>query len=301
MKKIIEIPDGYEARIEGNKVILELKESEDERIRRELIYFLNAEIPQCSIQEHANKLKEFVSWLEKQGEQKEQKSVQDKEEREYVRTLKSLIADFLRDKEDVNRGYYQDIYDWLDGRHIEQKPAEWSENDTVFLNEITDFFENKTVRLQHDLDMYAHWLKSLPERFSLQPKQEWSEKDEENFEWFDKFFRAESVIAGGKDIPQDKYFWFKSLRPQPKQEWSETDKLHLNNAILVAKKEWGVNSYTARWLEALRDNYKKCNSHWKPSEEQMEALKEAVYQLDGGEYSNGIDSLLSDLQKSLQL
>ena len=59
----------------------------------------------------------------------------------------------------------------------EQKHVEWSKNDTAFLNEIIDFFENKTVRLQHDLDMYAHWLKSLPERFNLTPKQEWSEED----------------------------------------------------------------------------------------------------------------------------
>ena len=66
----------------------------------------------------------------------------------------------------------------LDNDLIDSKPAEWSKNDTVFLNEITDFFENKTVRLQHDLDMYAHWLKSLPERFVLEPKQEWSEEDE---------------------------------------------------------------------------------------------------------------------------
>ena len=33
MEKTIEIPDGYAARIEGNKVILERKESEDKRIR----------------------------------------------------------------------------------------------------------------------------------------------------------------------------------------------------------------------------------------------------------------------------
>ena len=52
----------------------------------------------------------------------------------------------------------------------EKKSTEWSKNDTVFLKEIIDYFENKTVRLQHDLDMYAHWLKSLPERFNLQPK-----------------------------------------------------------------------------------------------------------------------------------
>lgn len=39
-KKTIEIPEGYEARIEDNKVILEPKESEDNRIRKFLVgYF----------------------------------------------------------------------------------------------------------------------------------------------------------------------------------------------------------------------------------------------------------------------
>lgn len=45
----------------------ESKESEDERIRKELIFYFQKEIPQCSIQEHANKMKEFIAWLEKQG------------------------------------------------------------------------------------------------------------------------------------------------------------------------------------------------------------------------------------------
>lgn len=58
----------------------ELKESEDEKIRKELIFFLKEEIPQCSIKEHADKLKEFVSYLEKQKEQKPADSV----EEEYI-------------------------------------------------------------------------------------------------------------------------------------------------------------------------------------------------------------------------
>lgn len=107
----------------------ELAESEDERIRKELIFYFQEEIPQCSIQEHADKMKEFIAWLEKQGE---------------------------------------------------KKPA-------------------------------------------------WSEDDEENLNWFEKFFRAESVIAEGKDIPQYRYLWFKNLKdrvqPQPKQEWSKEDLL----------------------------------------------------------------------------
>ena len=42
----------------------------DEMTRKELIFFLKEEIKQCSIKEHAEKLKEFVAYLEKQKEQK---------------------------------------------------------------------------------------------------------------------------------------------------------------------------------------------------------------------------------------
>lgn len=37
------------------------------------------------------------------------------------------------------------------------------------LDEIIDFFENGTVKLQHDLSLYASWLKSLKERYTWKP------------------------------------------------------------------------------------------------------------------------------------
>ena len=40
------------------------------------------------------------------------------EEKEYIRTIKSIISDFIRDKKPENLAYYQRIYDWLDGRHV---------------------------------------------------------------------------------------------------------------------------------------------------------------------------------------
>jgi len=60
-------------------------------------------------------------WEEKQ---KEQRPAQTEEEREYVKTLKGLVSDFVRDcgGDITDIGYYQRICDWLDGRHIEQKP-----------------------------------------------------------------------------------------------------------------------------------------------------------------------------------
>ena len=48
-------------RLQG--IFPELAESEDERIRKELICFLNTEIPQCEARD------KYTSWLEKQGEQ----------------------------------------------------------------------------------------------------------------------------------------------------------------------------------------------------------------------------------------
>ena len=65
MRKTIEIPEGYEARIESNKVILEPKESEDERIRKSLVNYINAHGDAGDFTK-----KEFIAWLEKQGSPK---------------------------------------------------------------------------------------------------------------------------------------------------------------------------------------------------------------------------------------
>lgn len=128
---------------------------------------------------------------------------------------------------------------------------------------------------QH-LKGYIAGRKATESENQKEPKQEWSEKDEENFKWFDKFFRAESVVAGGRDIPQDKYLWFKSLRPQPKQEWSEDDEKTIDNAYCwlceyagsLIQRNYGKSSMLygiANKLKSLRPQPK-----WKPSEEQME-------------------------------
>lgn len=69
MEEIIEIPEGYGARIEGNKVVLEPKESEDKRIRkgiRNLVLSVEQEILSMLNITRSD----ILAWLEKQGEQK---------------------------------------------------------------------------------------------------------------------------------------------------------------------------------------------------------------------------------------
>ena len=51
----------------SGSIFPELKESEGEKIRKEMIFYFQEEIPQCSIQEHADKMKKFIAWLEKQA------------------------------------------------------------------------------------------------------------------------------------------------------------------------------------------------------------------------------------------
>ena len=90
-------------------VIPELKESEDERIRKELIK--ETEGSEVRLFE-AFTNEEFIAWLKKKGEQK----------------------------------------------------SAWSVVDEKMIDEIIDFFENGTVKLQHDLSLYASWLKYLKQR-----------------------------------------------------------------------------------------------------------------------------------------
>lgn len=96
-------------------VIPELAESEDERIRKGLVKLLTVAGEAYVVNSTGIKKDSYLAYLERQ------KPVQTDIEKEYVRTLKSLISDFLYGKQEIDTGYYQQIYDWLDGRHIEQK------------------------------------------------------------------------------------------------------------------------------------------------------------------------------------
>ena len=71
MNKEIEIPEGYEARIEDNKVILETKQGGDERIRKEIADFIRWAIDRGSItNERREKSDAWLAYLEQQKEQK---------------------------------------------------------------------------------------------------------------------------------------------------------------------------------------------------------------------------------------
>lgn len=90
MKKEIEIPEGYDARIEGNKIIIEPKESKDERIRKMILEQMER-WKKCAednnVEQDVEDASDAIAYLEKH---KEQNLVEWSEEDE--KKLRSVIS-----------------------------------------------------------------------------------------------------------------------------------------------------------------------------------------------------------------
>ena len=115
-----------------------------------------------------------ANWKDKQ---KEQKPAQTIEEKKYVLTLEALIADFLRGKEEVDRDYYQKIYDWLEGRHIEQKPVMNLSKDESKIHYWTE--EEIEPIISDYLTGKEHYGGMIARLRCLKPKSSWKPSEEE--------------------------------------------------------------------------------------------------------------------------
>jgi hypothetical protein len=151
-------------------------------------------------------------------------------------------------------------------------------------------------------------LKHAKEVMGIKQDDAWSEEDEValcDALWCCK--QAASIAKDENDMGNVWYaeHWLKSLKervqPQPKQEWSEEDEririetielLETANHPNVLHRNGKPLDFTENinWLKSLRPQ------NWKPSEEQIKALKEAVdehFDIDGG----ALWHLYEDLKK----
>ena len=220
MEKIIEIPDGYEARIEGNKVILEPKESEDERISEWLIKFVEVRLPDAA--EFEPEYRAALAWLERQKEQ---------QEIPLMNGDTDLYFDEWKQQFQGNptkRQCFEEGIRYSERKQNSQKPAEWNEEDEKMRNNLIELLIRLSAKTRTDSTSinYSYpreidWLKSLPKRLHLQPKQGWSETDKQ---------MLENIIEVIGETCPDNYTasfitkmlsWLKSLRPQPHWKPSE--------------------------------------------------------------------------------
>ena len=151
-----------------------------------------------------------------------------------------------------------------------QKPAEWSEEEKGILLECISALQNS-----------SHWL--LADKLSSlrpQPKVEWTEEDEKMIKSLIDNFTHYAFTPDGTDA-RDIIPWLKSLTLKKRlddvdklcsNEWSEEDEEAIDMCLDAIPKRWKTKSgiLLTEWLKEHL-----CPS-WKPSEEQMKALQNAV-------------------------
>ena len=148
--------------------------------------------------------------------------------------------------------------DWLVylEKQKEQKPAEWSEDDNNMWTHLNGYLNGFSCS-EDAIKQMADWFYELPDRFNLQPKQEWSEEDEKKIHFLSRLI--EFQVNDGE-------YCFGGNSAVSKQE-----------AIEI--------------LKSLRPS-------WKPSEEQMDALKELIDDAHrDGWVTPGATELYEDLKR----
>ena len=239
-------------------LIPELKESEDEIIRKALVELVRKHCvneTRCMMER----------WLEKQGSQNlanSAKTCKDEQNQPTKYTLEQaarIFLDALSDTPYNNKPvtdaqvitkellkFLSDAHSYNPNAINEQNPA-WSEEDEIGFCDAMWAIEQARTIAKNENDMgnlwYAErWLKFLKSRVQPQPKSEWSEDDEKEFEQL-------------------------------------LDILHAN----------GYESFDI-WLKSLKDRYT-----WKPSDEQIKALGNSTGADE--KQSKALYSLLNDLKK----
>ena len=170
MKILKELHDKslYSERTALETIVPELKESEDERIRKDLLAFIKAPYVYDFIVH--DRVDPWISWLEKQGEQKPvdiNTSLINKMVNDYENTDEYIEGDYKG--KPVNcmvRAYRQGIKDILSiskGNHIKHT---WSENDENMANDIIEgcLSSEKAYYIAHTSEEIADWLKSIKDR-----------------------------------------------------------------------------------------------------------------------------------------
>ena len=281
----------------------ELKETEDERIRREMIEYFHGCIQRNKKSGfRVEQIKGWIAYLAKQKDERELSFIEGKMEgvRQTCQEIKDAMSLFepkdltpfeftFRDYIDSaihyclsGEGYQQYIKEWAADllnlekqkdkvvkfdHDIEQKPAEWSEFDKGALKDAIcaadrlgndESFNKSNPNLAKAFRVAKDWLKSLPERFTLQPEQEVVDRTV-----FDRI----ADILRWCDLPIG--------CPIEDFKQSESEREHLLHIVqCVAHRYANSCTYCKEYSRGYQDGL--AVPHWKPSEEQMRCLWDCV-------------------------
>lgn len=283
--------DGYIDPMALHDMFPQLKESEDEKIKKEIVDFICWATDRGSItSEQREKYNSWLAWLEKQGEIWEnikhieamldcQTCVNYKNECYPDRNIfkcpypikcngenPELSENKITEKELYNRPKYEPG-DWI--QCYNHEPVQ-----IIGLQNGMYSFSNGDIRPIHMVDNNPN--EHFYEKEMANTEQSVSELDKE-YNVSDEYRKG---FEGGKQYVEK---YPQEFNLQPKQEWSKEDEEHIKFlcALLLGIKskltEYG-KEYQAEvdWLKSLQERYA-----WKPSEEQLkEGLDEAAHDWD---------------------
>lgn len=147
------IPDDMEAKIENGKIIVRKKESEDDKIRGKLLQWLKLKLSNPKVGFVCEEMKQWIAWLEKQGEQKPAWSEEDEENLNQLHKLivKKAYEEYEIDTEDETLyGKWLKLDNWL--KSLKPRP-QWkpSEEQIEALDYAKAYLVNDELRHQADL------------------------------------------------------------------------------------------------------------------------------------------------------
>lgn len=267
-------------------LIPELRESDDERIRKALVKYFEERNNYRDEDETFNGIPfpTIIAYLEKQKEQTlEAYKISDERATAKMEGRIEGRQDVINNPEEYGL----------------QKPAEWSEEDEKMLHEadvvVVGYYRHSPEYFPKEkCEHIRSWLKSL----RPQPKQEWSEEDEDMFNdiLLDMGDRREMFKSKGEttfaENTQRKIDWldshhlqlkYQSSCPQPKQEieWTEDDEAHLKwlCRIVHGRTIHGELSLTeeselGNWMDKWLNHSPQPKQEW--SEEDEDAIKTAI-------------------------
>ena len=264
-------------------LIPELRESEDEKIRKDILRFLKAKLENCTAPTPAKStLSIWIDFLEKQKEQNhdgkkwiyeddydkdiERSFNEGKDEvlenpekyglQKEQKPIEDVVKDITKNKESAikflkSAGIMDDNGELAEIYRSEQKPADYDHE--MWKNCEANFEGGKKEVIDH------------PEKYGLQKLAEWSEEDKD---YYDTIVRKLEVIGDDSGLSDNQIKFLREHCPLHRSEWNEEDETIIEGAC-SALEIYGHTKLAER-LKFLRPQ-----SHWKPSKEQMEALETA--------------------------
>lgn len=227
---------------------------------------------------------------------------------EDERMINTIISDLERHGGKEDSCYLAEI-NWLKFlKYRVQLKQEWSEEDDAMidnvlgtyktLEDMLDLTTSQDKDILESMNFERDWIKSL--KYRIQPKQEWSEEDKNILKAIHNSIDVECLSKNGVEY-LDMIYWFRSLKDrvqlQPKQEWSEVDELKIGDIHdAITLDDELEESYKEKLHNFLK--FLCSQNTWKPSNEQMEALKVSIYDtIPSKEVMSKVESLYYDLKK----